>query len=83
MLGAWAYSTVPTRAKSVLPQWPQRRVRCLLPAVGLQAATATATAAAATAVLFPRVRQPFGRFDAAAMRGDERACCGGCSTGAA
>ena len=75
-----------------IAQWPERRVRSLPPAVGLQAAVAVAAvvaaaaaeaaaAEAAAAVLLRSVVRPFGRYDAAAMRGDKRACCGGRSGG--
>ena len=75
------------RRRLTIAQWPERRVRSLLPAVGLQAAAAIAAAAAAAAaeaaaaVLLRSVVRPFGRYDAAAMRGDKRACCGGRSGG--
>ena len=70
-----------------IAQWPERRVRSLPPAVGLQAAVAVAAvvaaaaAEAAAAVLLRSIVRPFGRYDAAAMRGDKRACCGGRSGG--
>ena len=75
------------RRRLTIAQWPERRIRSLLPAVGLQAAAAVAAAAtaaaaeAAAAVLLRSVVRPFGRYDAAAMRGNKRACCGGRSGG--
>ena len=73
------------RRRLTIAQWPERRIRSLLPAVGLQAAAAVAATAAAAeaaaAVLLRSVVRPFGRYDAAAMRGDKRAYCGGLSGG--